>query len=326
MRFIKMSKRAQLFGAVSALVVFAMVGTAYAALQGDENARTGQVLIGADNDEPSDPTIQPVPTPPGPDQSLKKADALVGGLGPDTIVGRLGSDVITAGAGNDVLVGGTEGGQPQPPLPNGDIAYGNAGSDAFIWAPGDGNDAFIGGEAAKVKKVKKGKKGKATSRTKKAAASAKKGKKGKKGKKKVRKPAPDVDTLVIGNLVLTADSSNPQLFSTPFGQLPRVFASDRGVPTPLGGTPPRNPNLTGSCEIVPAPAGLGFQHLVRFFGAPGNLAATMRVKGVEQVICPTVGSDAATLTSLGRDGAGPVTTTTTDFRAPAGSQLSAFVF
>lgn len=319
MRFIRITKRAQLFGAVSALVAFSLIGTAYAALQGDENARGGQVLIGADNDEPSDPTIQPIPTPPGGDQSLKKADALVGGLGPDTIVGRLGSDVITAGAGNDVLAGGTEGGQPAPPLPNGDIAYGNAGSDAFIWAPGDGNDAFIGGEAAKVKKkkVKKGKK---------SVAKAKKGKKGKKGKKKVRKPAPDVDTLVIGNLVLTADSSNPQLFSTPFGQLPRVFASDRGVPTPLGGTPPRNPNLTGSCEIVPAPAGLGFQHLVRFFGAPGNLAATMRVKGVEQVICPTVGSDAATLTSLGRDGAGPVTTTTTDFRAPQGSQLSAFVF
>jgi Ca2+-binding RTX toxin-like protein len=319
MRFIKMPKRAQLFGAVSALVAFSLIGTAYAALQGNEKSTSGQVLIGADNDEPSDPTIQPIPTPPGADQSLKKSDQLVGGLGPDTIVGRLGSDVITAGRGDDVIVGGTEGGQPAPPLPNSDIAYGNAGSDAFIWAPGDGSEAFIGGEAAKVKK-KKVKKGKKAA----ASAKAKKGKKGK--KKKVRKPAPELDTLVIGNLVLTADSSNPQLFSTPFGQLPRVFASDRGVPTPLGGTPPRNPNLTGLCEIVPAPAGLGYQHLVRFFGAPGNLAVTIRVKGVEQVICPTAGSDTATLTSLGRDGNGPVTTTTTDFRAPAGSQLSAFVF
>ena len=319
MRFIGVSKRARLFGAVSALVAFGLIGTAYAALQGDENARGGQVLIGADNDEPGDPTIQPIPTPPGADQSLKKSDQLVGGLGPDTIVGRLGSDVITAGAGDDVIVGGTEGGQPQPPLPNSDIAYGNAGSDAFIWAPGDGSDAFIGGEAAKVKnkkKVKKGKKGATRAKT----------KKGKKGKKKVRKPAPELDTLVIGNLVLTADSSNPQLFGTSFGQLPRVFASDRGVPTPLGGTPPRNPNLTGLCEIVPAPAGLGYQHLVRFFGAPGNLLVTIRVKGVEQVICPTAGSDAATLTSLGRDGAGPVTTTTTDFAASPGSKLSAFVF
>ena len=318
MRSIKIN-RVRLFGAVSALVAFGLIGTAYAALQGNENAIGGQVLVGADNDDPSDPTIQPIPTPPGPDQSLKKSDQLVGGRGPDTIVGRLGSDVITAGAGDDVIVGGTEGGQPAPPLPNSDIAYGNAGSDAFIWAPGDGSDAFIGGEAAKVKKVKKGKKA-ATS------AKAKKGKKGKKGKKKAKKAAPQVDTLVIGNLVLTADSSNPQLFGSSFGQLPHVFASDRGVPTPLGGTPPRNPNLTGLCEIVPAPAGLGFQHLVRFFGAPGNLAVTIRVKGVEQVICPTAGSDAATLTSLGRDGAGPVTTTTTDFTAPPGSKLSAFVF
>jgi len=318
MRSIKIN-RVRLFGAVSALVAFGLIGTAYAALQGNENAIGGQVLVGADNDEPSDPTIQPIPTPPGPDQSLKKSDQLVGGRGPDTIVGRLGSDVITAGAGDDVIVGGTEGGQPAPPLPNSDIAYGNAGSDAFVWAPGDGSDAFIGGEAAKVKKVKKGKKA-ATS------AKAKKTKKGKKGKKKAKKAAPQVDTLVIGNLVLTADSSNPQLFGSSFGQLPHVFASDRGVPTPLGGTPPRNPNLTGLCEIVPAPAGLGFQHLVRFFGAPGNLAVTIRVKGVEQVICPTAGSDAATLTSLGRDGAGPVTTTTTDFTAPPGSKLSAFVF
>ncbi len=318
MRSIK-TNRVRLFGAVTALVAFGLIGTAYAALQGNENAIGGQVLVGADNDEPSDPTIQPIPTPPGPDQSLKKSDQLVGGRGPDTIVGRLGSDVITAGAGDDVIVGGTEGGQPAPPLPNSDIAYGNAGSDAFIWAPGDGSDAFIGGEAAKVKKVKKVKKGK-------KAATGAKGKKGKKGKKKVKKAAPEVDTLVIGNLVLTADSSNPQLFGSSFGQLPHVFASDRGVPTPLGGTPPRNPNLTGLCEIVPAPAGLGYQHLVRFFGAPGNLAVTIRVKGVEQVICPTAGSDAATLTSLGRDGAGPVTTTTTDFTAPPGSKLSAFVF
>jgi hypothetical protein len=318
MRSIKIN-RVRLFGAVTALVAFGLIGTAYAALQGNENAIGGQVLVGADNDEPSDPTIQPIPTPPGPDQSLKKSDQLVGGRGPDTIVGRLGSDVITAGAGDDVIVGGTEGGQPAPPLPNSDIAYGNAGSDAFIWAPGDGSDAFIGGEAAKVKKVKKVKKGK---KGKKAATSAK----GKKGKKKVKKAAPQVDTLVIGNLVLTADSSNPQLFGSSFGQLPHVFASDRGVPMPLGGTPPRNPNLTGLCEIVPAPAGLGYQHLVRFFGAPGNLLVTIRVKGVEQVICPTAGSDAATLTSLGRDGAGPVTTTTTDFTARPGSKLSAFVF
>jgi hypothetical protein len=211
--------------------------------------------------------------------------------------------VVTSGAGDDVIVGGTEGGQPAPPLPNSDIAYGQAGSDAFIWAPGDGSDAFIGGDPRKAKKVKvKGK------------------------KSKVKKQKPEADTLVIGNLALTADSTLPQLFRSNFGPLPHVFASDRGVPNPLGGTPPRTPNTTGLCEIVAAPANLGYDYLVRFFAAPGNLAVTIRVKGVEQVICPTQGSDAATLTTLGRTGSGPIRTVTSDFRAPRGSKLAAFGF
>jgi RTX calcium-binding nonapeptide repeat (4 copies) len=303
-------RKVPFFAGLVLLAALTAMGTAYAALQGNENAKRAQVLIGADNDEVGNGTIQPVPSPPGPDQSLKKSDQLFGGAGPDTIVGRLGSDVIKAGAGDDVLVGGTEGGQPAPALPNSDIAYGEGGSDAFIWAPGDGSDAFVGGNAPKAKKVK-------------VKASAK-GTKGKKGKK-VRKPVPEVDTLVIGNLVLSADLSVPQLFDTKFGRLPRVFASDRGVPTPLGGTPPRNPNLTGLCEIVSAPAGLGFDYLVRFFGSPGNLAVTIRTKGVEQVICPTNGTDGATLTSLGARGSGPVQTKSVDFTAPKGSKLAAFV-
>jgi hypothetical protein len=294
--------------AVAALTTVALVGTAVAALQGNENGKKPQVIIGADNDEIGNGTIQPFPTPPGADQSLKKADLIDGGLGPDTLIGRLGSDVFRAAAGDDVIVGGTEGGQPAPALPNSDVAYGGPGSDAFIWAPGDGSDAFVGGNAAKVKKVK-----------------VKSSAKGKGKKKKIKKPAPEVDTLVVGNLVLTADSSSPQLFPTKFGQLPKVFASDRGVPTPLGGTPPRNPNLTGLCEIVAAPPGHGFEFLVRFFGAPGNQLVTIRTKGVEQVICPTTGSDAATLTSLGRTGAGPIQTTSVDFTAPKGSKLAAFV-
>ena len=309
MRIIERMRRAPLLASVAVLTAVSLVGTAAAALQGNENAKKGQVIVGADNDVIGNGTIQPIPSPPGADQSLKKSDQIEGGLGPDTLIGRLGSDVFKAGAGDDVIVGGTEGGQPAPALPNSDIAYGEAGSDAFIWAPGDGSDAFVGGNAAKAKKVKKSAKGKG------------------KGKgKKLKKPAPEVDTLVVGNLVLTADSSSPQLYETKFGQLPKVFSSDRGVPTPLGGTPPRNPNLTGLCEIVAAPPGLGYEFLVRFFGAPGgNLLVTIRTKGVEQVICPTSGTDAATLTSLGKRGAGPVQTTSVDFTAPKGSKLAAFV-
>jgi hypothetical protein len=309
MRSIDLIKWAPLLALAAVIATASVVGSAYAALQGNDNAKKGQVIVGADNDEPGNGTIQPIATPPGPDQSLKKSDQIFGGLGPDTLVGRLGSDVFKAGAGDDVIVGGTEGGQPAPALPNSDIAYGEAGSDAFIWAPGDGSDAFVGGNQAKVKKVK-----------------VTKNAKGQKKKVKKVKVVPEVDTLVIGNLALTADLSNPQLFSTRYGQLPRVFSSDRGVPTPLGGTPPRNPNLTGLCEVVAAPPGLGFDYLVRFFGSPGNLAVTIRTKGVEQVICPTAGSDAATLTSLGRTGSGPVQTKSTDFKAPSGSKLAAFVF
>ena len=134
---------------------------------------------------------------------------------------------------------------------------------------------------------------------------------------------------MIGNLVLTSDLSTPQLFQTKFGQLPKVFSSDRGVPTPLGGTPPRNPNLTGNCQILAAPAGLGYEYLVRFFGntpSPATQAVTMRIKGVEQVICPTQGTDAATLTTLGKTGTGPVVTQSVDFKPAAKSKLAAFVF
>jgi hypothetical protein len=312
MGFSKRTRRGTVLAAVAALIAVGLVGTAVAALQGNQNAKKPKVLIGGDNDDTSNTTIQP----PGvtANQSLRKSDQIFGGVASDTIIGRLGSDVLLAGAGNDVMVGGTEGGQPALPagqLPdNNDIASGGAGSDSFIWAPGDGSDAFIGGDPAKVKKKAKGKTSAA------------------KGKKKA-KPRPDVDTLVVGNLVLSSDLSLPQLFNTKFGRLPLVFASDRGVPTPLGGTPPRNPNLTGNCQILVAPAGLGYDYLVRFFGntpqSPATQAVTIRIKGVEQVICPTEGTDGATLTTLGKDGTGPLRTKSTNFTPQKGSQLAAFV-
>jgi hypothetical protein len=313
MRFRKFTKRGSLLTAVAAITAVSMIGTAYAALQGNDSAKKPQVLIGADNDDTTDGTIQPGGVTAN--QSLRKSDQIFGGTAADTIIGRLGSDVFRAGAGDDVMVGGTEAGQPPPPpgqLPdNNDIAFGDAGSDTFIWSPGDGSDAFVGGNPPKGKKGKK-------------AVSSAKGK-----KKKKKKVAPEVDTLVIGNTVLSADLSLPQLFQTKFGRLPLVFSSDRGVPTPLGGTPPRNPNLTGNCQVLVAPAGLGYNYLVRFFvntpQTPANQAVTIRIKGVEQVICPTEGSDGATQTTLGSRGTGPLTTKTTNFTAPKGSKLAAFV-
>jgi hypothetical protein len=301
MRSSKAYRRVPLMAAVAALTTVGLVGTAIGAFQGSEKAKKPQVILGNDDDNVANPDIQPIPAPP--DQSLSKGDQITGGLGGDTLIGRLGPDTIKAGPGDDVMVGGTEGGQPPPAVSNSDVAYGEAGSDTFIWSPGDGSDAFIGGDQVKVKNVKK---------------SAK-------GKKKAKVP-PDVDTLVIGNQILTADNATVQLFQTKFGRLPKVFSSDINVPTPLGGTPPRNPNLTGLCTVTPAPAGLGYNFLVRFFGSPGNLAVTIRTKGVEQVICPTDGANTATLTTLGSRGAGPLQTKSTNFKAAKGSKLAAFVF
>ena len=159
MGFGKRTRRGTALAAVAALTAVGLVGTAVAALQGNQNAKKPQVLIGADNDDTSNTTIQP----PGvtANQSLRKSDQISGGKASDTIIGRLGSDVLLANAGDDVMVGGTEGGQPALPpgqLPdNNDIAYGGVGSDSFIWAPGDGSDAFIGGDPAKAKKKAKGK-------------------------------------------------------------------------------------------------------------------------------------------------------------------------
>lgn len=302
--------RAPMVLAISALAVIGLIGTAYAALQGNENAKKGKVIIGADNDVDTDPTIQP----PGvaANQSLNKSDQIVGGKGSDMLIGRLGPDVITANAGNDVIIGGTERGQPAPPVPNNDIAFGGTGSDTFIWAPGDGSDAFIGGNPEK------------------GAAKELCKQKDKKKRKKCKKGLKDEDTLVLGNLQLSADRSLPELFrenkrDVP-KQLPRVFSSDRGVPTPLGGTPPLDPVLDGFCQIVESPAGLEYDFLVRFFAGPaGAQAVTIRVKGVEQVVCPTQGTDAATLTTLGKTGSGPLKVRSTDFSAPKKSILREFV-
>src|SRR5688572_11890886 len=65
-----------------------------------------QVLIGRDDDNIGNATIQP-PTEPV-NQSLDDADVLVGAGGNDVLIGRKGSDTMLGGLGNDVLVGGPE--------------------------------------------------------------------------------------------------------------------------------------------------------------------------------------------------------------------------
>lgn len=123
-------------GALAGVVV-APFGTSDAALV--ERQANFQVLIGRDDDNLSNATIQP----PGvaADQSFANTDVLVAKGAQNVLIGLLGSDVLQGGPGGDILVGGTE----QGSRPNSDVMFGNFGNDVSLWAPGDGSDAFLGG-------------------------------------------------------------------------------------------------------------------------------------------------------------------------------------
>ena len=100
-----------------------------------------EVLIGRDDDNITNPVIQPATELVN--QSLDDADVLVGNGGNDVLIGLKGSDTILAGLGNDIIVGGPEGGTTSP---KSDIQFGDGGDDVALWAPGDGNDVFVGGD------------------------------------------------------------------------------------------------------------------------------------------------------------------------------------
>ncbi|MFK7731056.1 MAG: hypothetical protein AB8B48_05480 [Pseudomonadales bacterium] len=82
----------------------------------------------------------------GGDQSLQQGDSLTGTADNDVLIGGLGVDVLFGGEGDDVLIGGTEDFNPL----NRDRAFGGQGDDSFVWAPGDGNDFFDGGDGVDV--------------------------------------------------------------------------------------------------------------------------------------------------------------------------------
>ena len=117
------------------------LGFATAALAGAARdvTRAG-VLVGADDDNMDNPDIQPADSQI--DQSLNNADVLIGRDGPDVLIGLLGADVLEGGPSDDILIGGPE----AFVAPNKDIILGGSGNDINIWAPGDGSDAFLGGE------------------------------------------------------------------------------------------------------------------------------------------------------------------------------------
>ncbi len=82
----------------------------------------------------------------GGNQSLQAGDALSGTEGSDVLIGALGIDVLFGEGGDDILIGGTEDFNPF----NRDRAFGGTGDDVFLWAPGDGNDFFDGGDGIDV--------------------------------------------------------------------------------------------------------------------------------------------------------------------------------
>lgn len=99
-----------------------------------------QVLIGSDDDNIDNPDIQPPDTEAN--QSLNNTDILQADIGNDVVIGLLGNDVILGGPSRDIAIGGPEQGQ----TPNSDVIFGYSSDDVNIWAPGDGSDAFLGGD------------------------------------------------------------------------------------------------------------------------------------------------------------------------------------
>jgi hypothetical protein len=308
----RITRRAVRAFALASLATFALAATALGAFQGNELTRAPLVLIGADDDDTGNAIIQP----PGvnANQSLRKGDFQQGGQGNDVLIGRLGPDVQLSGKGDDVLVGGTEAGSDVAAFPPIDFADGGQGNDVAIWAPGDGSDAFIGGEPPRFERVLK------TRRV-----------RGRNGKiRRVRRQVrqrtkADTDVLVLGTLLLgSGDNTKPALNQTAFGRLPKANVSDRGLPATNGDSPPRQ-IAKGFCEIVDAPAGSNFDALVRFFGDAGAQAVTIRVRGVEQVLCGNRNAEGITQFDLGADGNGTPRVVTTSFEPPAGSKLDALV-
>jgi hypothetical protein len=81
------------------------------------------------------------------------------------------------------------------------------------------------------------------------------------------------DTHISAPLVLDQSGNRPALFPVHGRELPRVSIDAK-------------PQFTCTIEAVPAEQQLGFQYITRFL-VNGNLAVTIRLQDVEQVLCPS---------------------------------------
>jgi hypothetical protein len=190
------------------------------------------VLIGLDDDNVNNPVIQPIQPPTIANQSLNNTDIQVGGRGHDILIGLQGNDVQIGDDGDDIFIGGPEGGT-QPP--NSDVQFGGRGNDISIWAPGDGSDAFIGGQGT--------------------------------------------DVQIVGLIDRVAAGSLIPLLSNPNNKYP------------LGRPSVNVTGLNATCSLEPVgetDPDLGYEFLLRFRNAAGNIVVTIRLSEVEQVICPNL--------------------------------------
>ena len=133
-----------LAAALSAALLGTLVGpvsTTQAALIDDGDGP--QLLLGRDDDRQDNTAIQ---AGAGANQSLNRTDVMVGGSGNDVMFGLNGNDVMDGGPGRDIILGGPDGLPAPGGPPNSDIMFGGQGNDVNLWAPGDGSEAFIGGQ------------------------------------------------------------------------------------------------------------------------------------------------------------------------------------
>lgn len=105
--------------------------------------KSSQLLIGRDDDRQDNVAFQGGAAG---NQSLNRTDILVGGPGNDVMFGLNGSDVMDGGPGRDIILGGPDALPAPGGAPNSDIMFGGQGDDVNLWAPGDGSEAFIGGQ------------------------------------------------------------------------------------------------------------------------------------------------------------------------------------
>ncbi len=120
-------------------------------------AKQFELVQGSDSNQKSHPLLSLNPGGPGgsPNQSLRAGDVLNGNAQDNLLIGGLGVDLLLGNDGDDILIGGTEDFNANVDADgngsdNRDRAFGHAGDDVFIWAPGDGSDFFDGGEGTDV--------------------------------------------------------------------------------------------------------------------------------------------------------------------------------